>query len=438
MKKRIIFTAITLILLVFMPVLAKQVDMDTSLNNNYLEAESKNLLYLKVGLTGFEIETDVDRPPINVAIVIDKSGSMQGDKIQKAKEAAILAVNMLGRNDILSVILYSDLVNVLVPATKVSDKENIIQNIRQIRADGSTAIFAGVSKGAQELRKFLDRNRVNRIILISDGLANVGPDTPGAFGDLGSSLIKEGISVTTIGLGAGYNEDLMASLAEKSDGNHAFAENSADLVRIFNYEFGDVLSVVAQEVVVKIKCEEGIRPVRVMGREADISGQTVYAHINQLYSKQEKYILLEMEIPGGTHNSAREVAVVDLSYLNMETRVVDKLSSTISVRFSDNPVVLEENLNKAVMADVVMQIATLNNIKAVELRDLGDIEGAKKVLESNSMLLKQSAEEFDSQDLFEYGELNLDASMALEEEEWNVQRKEMTQEQYRNKTQQSY
>ena len=87
------------------------------------------------------------------------------------------------------------------------------------------------------------------------------PDSPAALGDLGASLGKSGISVTTIGLGLGYNEDLMVRLAEKSDGNHAFVENSRDLSRIFEYEFGDILSVVAQDVKIKINCLPGVKPV---------------------------------------------------------------------------------------------------------------------------------------------------------------------------------
>ena len=113
---------------------------------------------------------------------------------------------------------------------------------------------------------------MNRVILLSDGQANVGPKSATELGELGMSLGKEGISVTTIGLGAGYNEDLMANLAGYSDGNHAFVENAEDLVRIFNYEFGDVLSVVAQDLVIRIQLMDGVRPMRLLGRDGEILG----------------------------------------------------------------------------------------------------------------------------------------------------------------------
>ena len=177
-------------------------------------ADKKQAAFVKIGLTGFKLDSKDKRAPVNVAIVLDKSGSMEGDKIAKAKDAAIAAIGRLGSDDIVSVVAYDSTVQVIVPATKLSDKESVIEQIRRIEAGGSTALFAGVSKGADELRKFLDKNRVNRVILLSDGLANVGPQSPSELGALGASLMKEGISVSTMGLGLDYNEDLMTKLAQ--------------------------------------------------------------------------------------------------------------------------------------------------------------------------------------------------------------------------------
>jgi Ca-activated chloride channel family protein len=245
---------------------AKQVRLNLATSSSVVRADQPQRIFLKVGLDGFAIEDSATRPPVNVAIVLDKSGSMSGKKIQKAKEAAKMAVNRLRADDIVSVIAYDHSVEVLVPATKASEKHEINRCIDRLRAEGNTALFAGVSKGANEVRKFIDTRRVSRVILLSDGLANVGPSSPYELADLGVSLIKEGISVTTIGLGDGYNEDLMARLAEASDGNHAFARTANDLARIFNFEFGDLLSVVAKDVRIRVSCGSGIRPIRVLGK----------------------------------------------------------------------------------------------------------------------------------------------------------------------------
>ena len=421
------------------PASARQVKLEVAMAEPLILAGKKNTTFIKVGLTGFDFAEDgADRAPVNVAIVLDKSGSMDGEKIIKAREAAKMAIRRLDENDIVSVILYDSTVRVIVPATKVSDKEAICAQIDRIAAKGSTALFAGVSKGAAEIRKFINKERVNRVLLLSDGQANIGPKSPGALGELGGSLIKEGISVSTIGLGTGYNEDLMFKLADRSDGNHAFAENGVDLVRIFDAEFGEILSVVAQEVLVKIECADGVRPVRVIGRDAEISGATATVLLNQLYSGQEKYIVMEVEVPAGRAKTTRQVARVELSYANMATNTTDTLASTVAVRFTDVKNEIAENTNKKVMASCMLQVGTMENDRALALRDAGKIDEARSVLLANGIRLQAEGERWGSNDLSLYGARNTSDAGKLDKKAWLLNRKQMRDTQYKNQKQRSY
>ena len=418
---------------------ARQVKLEVAMAEPLILAGKKNTTFLKVGLTGFDFTKDSeDRAPVNVAIVLDKSGSMDGEKIIKAREAAKMAIQRLNENDIVSVILYDSTVRVIVPATKVSDKEAICAQIDRINANGSTALFAGVSKGAAEIRKFINKERVNRVLLLSDGQANIGPKSPGALGELGGSLIKDGISVSTIGLGSGYNEDLMFKLADRSDGNHAFAENGVDLVRIFDAEFGEILSVVAQEVLVKIECSDGVRPVRVIGRDAEISGATATVLLNQLYSGQEKYIVMEVEVPAGRAKTTRKVASVELSYANMSTNTTDTLASTVAVRFTGVKNEVAENTNKKVMASCMLQVGTMENDRALALRDAGKIDEARRVLLGNGIRLEEQAQLWGSNELSLYGARNTSDAGKLDEKAWLLNRKQMRDTQYKNQKQRSY
>ena len=158
---------------------AGQVVLRPLLGQPVVLAGQKQKAFLKVALTGFALQADRERAPANIAIVLDKSGSMQGAKIREAKRAAIMAVHRLSAQDIVSIVTYDSSVRVVVPATRASDKHSIISAIQSIQAGGNTALFAGVSRGAGELRKFLSEERVNRVILLSDGLANRGPSSPG-------------------------------------------------------------------------------------------------------------------------------------------------------------------------------------------------------------------------------------------------------------------
>jgi len=434
---RMLWAGLAVMLLVA-PAAARQVTLDVSVAKPTLLAGQKQKTYLKVGLTGFEMSSKAGRTPVNVSLVIDKSGSMGGQKIAKALEAAKFAVRRLGPRDVVSVVAYDSTVRVLVPATRLDDKEAVCRAIDRLESGGTTALFAGVSKGAAELRKFLDRNRVNRVVLLSDGLANVGPSSPSALGELGASLIKEGISVSTMGLGTDYNEDLLVALARRSDGNHIFIERPEDLAKIFNFEFDDVLSVVAQEVAIEVTLAEGIRPIRVLNREAEINGRQVIVKLNQLYAEQEKYILVEVEVPASKAGSSREVAKVEVSYANMETKTTDRLASTVRVNFDESQAAVEAKVNAKVMVECVINIANEQNKLATTLRDRGDVAEAKRVLTTNAGYLSSKYKALGDERLKRGAVMNAGQLDGLDGKDWEATRKDMRRYQHFYDTQQDY
>lgn len=416
----------------------QKVRVESALATPVMEAGRTQNAYLRVSLTGYEMPDLAARAPLNVALVLDQSSSMSGDKIERAKEAAILAVSKLSAKDVVSIVTYDSTVNVLVPATRVNDKSRLYDAIESIRAAGSTALFAGTSKGAFEVRKFLDRERVNRVVLLSDGMANIGPDSPSALGQLGKSLAKEGMSVSTIGLGLGYNEDLMTQLANYSDGNHEFVENSADLARVFDREFGEAMSVVAQNVKIEIICDEGIRPIRIVGRDGTIIGNRVVTSMNQLYSAQQNYVVLEVAVPATDEGRQRKVADVRVTYDNMANQQSEIARNKVAVSFSGSAERVKESIDKVVYEAAVEQVANVQAEEAVELRDKGDIAGAQRVLKSNAAFLDDAAELIESPKLERQSQESLEeVTVVGQRESWNKNRKLMKEKTYKRSKQQS-
>lgn len=430
----------------WVPARADQVKLDVRLVNPTMKSDQKDTNFLRIALTGFELESDVERPPVNVALVLDHSGSMSGEKLKRAKEAAMAAVDRLGDQDIISVVLYDSNVTVLVPATKATDRAAIKSAIAGVKAGSSTALFAGVSKGAAEVRKFIDKDRVNRVILLSDGLANVGPQSPQELEGLGRSLMKEGISVSTLGLGLGYNEDLMVALASVGGGNHAFIEKADELVGIFNQEFDGLLSVVANRFEIEIKLDESVRPIRLVGTEGEIEGQTVHIPLAQLYSQQERYFILETEVDPGESGLVRPMAEVTVRYNNLETETQDKLASSLQVRFSDSVEEVAESKDLETYAYCTLQVTNEVNRKATALRDAGQVDEAKKLLAGNAALLGQvrlqcvargitsvlpELSDLETTNQFQAGAISNEAK-------WNSNRKSMRQIQNSLEQQQTY
>jgi Ca-activated chloride channel family protein len=377
------------------------------------------------------------RPAVNLAIVLDRSGSMSGQKLERAKDAAIEALRHLGPMDIFSVVVYDHNVSTVVSAQHAKNIEWIEGRIRQIRSGGNTALFGGVSQGAAEVRKNLDGNYVNRIILLSDGLANVGPSSPEDLGRLGVALIKESISVTTIGVGTDYNEDLMTSLSQKSDGNTYFVESSRDLPRIFTAELGDVLSVVAKKVHVIIECPGGVKPLKIIGREGRIKGRIVEFSLNQLYGSQEKYALIEVEISGGKSGEKKDIAYVNVSYENPFTQKKETSSGRGYTMFSKDKIKVKKSANIAVQREYNFNLNALSQEKAISLSDKGKNEEAVSELKKSAQKLREVGQEHNDEELLKRAEeMEVQAGQIEKEGMTKKYRKMLRTDSYQMKNQQ--
>jgi Ca-activated chloride channel family protein len=358
-------------------------------------------------------------------------------KIEQAKAAAIEALTRLGVQDIFSVVVYDTNVRTIVPARNVRDMGSIVHTIGQIRAGGSTALFGGVSQGAAEVRKNLEQDYIHRMILLSDGLANVGPRTPGDLGRLGAALIKENISVTTVGVGTDYNEDLMATLARTSDGNTYFVESSIDLPGIFAAELGDVLNVAAKQVRVSITLAENISPLEIIGREGRINGRKIELFMNQLYGGQEKYALVKVRLPGSSAGSRIRIARAEVIYENPFTQKQETSDHTAYAVFSSDPGAVFESANIDVVREYQLNLNAMAQEKAIELSDKGQKEAAVKALKQSAAQLKQVGSKYNDTKLLEQAnELEVQADTIQDQGMTKKSRKILRTESYQKKHQQ--
>ncbi len=358
-----------------------EVKLRAELDRKVLPAGKTERVVLKVSLEPEQvIRNEANRPPVNLALVLDRSGSMTGEKLEQAKEAAIQAIRRMGAKDMISIIAYATTAHVIAPAQSAKNTEALVGLVRQLRADGNTALFASVNQGAAELRKNLEGEYFNRIILLSDGLANRGPSTTEDLVRLGRALVKEDISVSAVGLGEGYNEDLMAGLAKEGQGNLYFAETSGELPGIFDAEIGDALNVVARHATIRIELETGVRPVRLIGRQGVIRENHVEVEIKQLYGGQEKFALLEVEVSAGKVDEKKSLARIVAEFEVAGSDVALSQKTVVGCAFSEKEKEVAASANEKVAeAYVDNQVAEAKD-KAIALADAGRHEDAVREL----------------------------------------------------------
>jgi len=342
---------------------------------------------IKIDLSAIADRKKARRTPLNLAVVLDRSGSMTGAKIEKAKQAAMLVVDRLHPDDIFSFVIFSDEARLIVPAQRVEDKEALKEKIESVEAEGSTALYAGVKMGAGQVGEFFSSQRINRVILLSDGIANVGPSSPRELRRLGSQLAERGISVTTIGVGDDYNEDVMAGLAEASDANYYYVKDTEKLPEIFAKELGEMLTVAVRDVRIEIVCPDGVQPLGFIGRPEKFENQRAEVHLSQFTTGQDRYLFLRCRVNGNDPDVAR----VNVNYTDeLGGGATRTATSTARIEFTDDQGAADKSLDGAVYAEKQLMLTAVAKDQAMEQADAGNYSAAARILATQNRALNSA------------------------------------------------
>jgi Ca-activated chloride channel family protein len=221
-------------------------------------SDAEVVLDVLVRITPPRPEVHFPRPPLNIALVLDRSGSMAGGKkMPFAREAAAFAVKQLLPTDRVSVTLFDDQVETIVPGGPAADKPALVRRIEQIQPRGSTDLHGGWAEGGHQAEAGLISGGVNRVLLLSDGLANVGVVDPNTIAAEARGLAARGVGTTTLGVGDDYNEDLMEAMARAGDGRYYYIESAAQLVDIFQTELQGLMDTLGQKVSLGLEPKSG-------------------------------------------------------------------------------------------------------------------------------------------------------------------------------------
>lgn len=237
----------------------------SALNEINLLAEGKPNEFHVLARIEFPLSAQsVQRPPIHLALVLDRSGSMAGQKLELTKRAATYFMQWLTRRDFLTVITYDDTVDVLVPHTPLTGKQMVAAKIDSIQSGGQTNLSGGWMRGLSELHEHRQPGHLLRLILLTDGQANAGITAPAQLAEIAGKNREREIATTAIGFGAGFDETLLKSIAERGGGRFHFVAEAEGMGKAFQDEFGELATIVAQNVELEVAINDGVSVVDVV------------------------------------------------------------------------------------------------------------------------------------------------------------------------------
>lgn len=226
-------------------------------------------IVVRVGVQGRDVD-QADRRDANLTFVIDVSGSMADPgKLEAVKPALAALVESLRPSDRVAIVVYSDDTRVVLEPTSLERRGDVMEAINALQPEGATSVQAGLTLGYDVARATYDRERVNRIVLLSDGVANVGATEADSILELIGDGARDGIDLVTVGFGMGdYNDALMEQLADRGDGFYAYVDGQAEAVRLFSQELTSTLQTIGREAKIQVEFNpDTVRDYRLIGFE---------------------------------------------------------------------------------------------------------------------------------------------------------------------------
>ena len=320
------------------------------------------------------------RPDLNLSLVIDRSGSMEGEKMIRAREAAQFCVDQMLSSDRLSVVIFDDRIEVLFPSETVTNKQATKDLIGRITARGSTALHEAWVRGGLTVSESLFDTGINRVVLITDGLANVGITSTDEIVTQAMGLYQRGVSTSTIGIGSDFNEDLLMPMAQSGGGNAWHVVEANDMQHIFQVELEGLIAQFGHTVSLSLIPADGVRIVDVLN-DFELT-ETGRYRLPNLQSGSPLDIVVQLKV--GAEKVGVQMRLLDLrlGFTPQDAKQAEVLKQAHTVEFASRVEVENSEVNDEVIRAVQFLMNARARNEAMKYMDLGQYDRAEAVLYS--------------------------------------------------------
>src|SRR4030095_13580472 len=314
----------------------------------------------------------------NLSLVLDRSGSMEGEKMVRARDAAMFCVDQMLPSDRMSVVTFDDRIEVLFESEPVTNKQAMKDLIARIRARGSTALHEAWVRGGLTVSEQLLDQGINRVLLITDGLANVGITSTDEIVTQAMGLCQRGVSTSTIGIGADFNEDLLMPMAQSGGGNAWHVVEPNDMQHIFQIELEGLIAQFAHTVSLSLIPADGVRIVDVLN-DFDLT-ETGRYRLPNLQADSPLDLVVQLKV--GEQEAGTQMRLLDLrlGFTPQEMKNAEVLKQAHTVEVAAHSEVERSRVNEEVVKAVQFLMNARARNEAMKRMDQGDYSGAEAIL----------------------------------------------------------